>query len=165
LVRSDVSQAQNTKAKEVMSVIWQFRGINRFLSNFYPVSLWYEGLWYPTAENAYQAAKTLSPKLRKHFSHLDPGEAKKMGRVIESRPFWEDTKLQIMEQIITLKFQDEGMADLLTDTYPSKLVEGNTWGDAYWGMIYKRADENSAAGWYGDNHLGKILMRVRKSLL
>jgi ribA/ribD-fused uncharacterized protein len=148
-----------------MSIIWQFQGNNRFLSNFYPSEVEYEGNIYPTAENAFQAAKVLSSILRKEFLDISPGEAKRLGQRMPLRPLWEESKLQIMEQIVTLKFEDKGMALLLTDTYPARLVEGNTWGDFFWGMVYKKADENFSAGWYGNNHLGKILMRVRKSLL
>jgi ribA/ribD-fused uncharacterized protein len=145
-----------------VSIIWQFQGSNRFLSNFYPAYVKYEGKVYPTAENAYQAAKTLDPVLRKLFLHIEPGEAKILGRKISLRPFWDNVKLQVMDQIVTLKFDgDEGLAKMLIDTYPQKLVEGNTWGDRYWGMVYSPKEMK----WEGENHLGKILMRVRKSLL
>ena len=145
-----------------MGIIWQFQGNNRFLSNFYPSYVKYEGLRYPTSENAYQAAKTLHPDVRRHFLHISPGEAKKLGRKVPLRPFWDDTRLQIMAQIVTLKFEgDEGLAKMLIDTYPQKLVEGNTWGDKFWGVVYNPREMK----WEGENHLGRILMRVRKGLL
>jgi ribA/ribD-fused uncharacterized protein len=144
-----------------MSIIWQFQGSNRFLSNFYPAYVEYEGLIYPTAENAYQAAKSLHPAVRRFFLTISPGEAKKLGQKVPLRPFWDETKVQVMEQIVTLKFEDEGLAKMLVDTYPQKMVEGNTWGDKFWGMVYSAKEMK----WEGENNLGKILMRVRKSLL
>ena len=40
-------------------VINEFQGKYRFLSNFYPCDIVYEGIQYPSTEHAYQAAKTL----------------------------------------------------------------------------------------------------------
>ena len=42
--------------------ITRFHGEYRFLSNFYPVKVEYDGVQYPTVEHAYQAAKVM--KLR-----------------------------------------------------------------------------------------------------
>jgi len=38
-------------------MIDSFKGDFRFLSNFYPVNVDYEGIMYPTVEHAYVAAK------------------------------------------------------------------------------------------------------------
>jgi predicted NAD-dependent protein-ADP-ribosyltransferase YbiA (DUF1768 family) len=43
---------------------------------------------------------------------------------------------------------------MLLDTSDAELVEGNWWGDRFWGT-FRGA---------GRNHLGKILMRVRDEL-
>jgi predicted NAD-dependent protein-ADP-ribosyltransferase YbiA (DUF1768 family) len=42
----------------------------------------------------------------------------------------------------------------LLNTGDLQLVEGNYWGDTFWGVCNGK----------GENHLGKILMRVRKEL-
>jgi ribA/ribD-fused uncharacterized protein len=144
-----------------MDYIWQFQGRNRFLSNFYPALVKFEGLSFPTAENAYQASKTLNRKVRKQFLHLPPGDAKRMGQIIPLRPMWEFIKLQTMEEILLSKFQDEGLALMLKETYPRKLFEGNHWGDRYWGICFDQIENK----WVGENHLGKILMRIRSGLL
>src|SRR4051812_21328901 len=44
--------------------IAEFQGEYRFLSNFWPATVEFEGIRYPTAEHAYQAAKTLDAKER-----------------------------------------------------------------------------------------------------
>src|SRR6185369_8674281 len=56
-VSATPSTTQSTK-------ILEFQGDNRFLSNFFPAEVIYEGITYPTAEHAYQAAKTLDPEQR-----------------------------------------------------------------------------------------------------
>ena len=43
---------------------------------------------------------------------------------------------------------------MLLATGEEYLVEGNTWGDKYWGVC----------GGIGLNHLGKLLMQVRDEL-
>jgi ribA/ribD-fused uncharacterized protein len=144
-----------------MHYIWQFQGRNRFLSNFYPAIVKFEGLTFPTAENAYQASKSSDSKVRRKFLHLPPQDAKRMGQVIELRDFWDGIKLQVMEEILRSKFQDEGLQEMLIDTYPKKLFEGNHWGDRYWGICFDQ-NENK---WVGENHLGKLLMKIRQDLL
>lgn len=143
-----------------MSVIWQFKGNNRFLSNFYPAKVKFEGKTYPTAENAYQASKTLVPELRTQFQSVSPAVAKYLGGQVLLRPFFDQIKLDIMESVIIIKFQDEKLAKMLADTFPQKLVEGNTWGDRFWGMTYDPSEKK----WKGNNHLGRILMAVRRTL-
>ena len=43
---------------------------------------------------------------------------------------------------------------LLLATGDAKIVEGNTWGDVFWGVC----------NGVGENHLGEILMKVRQDL-
>ena len=43
----------------MISKIESFHDEYRFLSNFWPVLIDYEGIVYPTSEHAFQAAKTL----------------------------------------------------------------------------------------------------------
>lgn len=144
-----------------MDVIFQFQGRNRFLSNFYPAFTEFEGLRFPSAENAYQASKTLDSKVRRRFLHLPPGDAKRMGQIIPLRPMWELVKLQIMEEVVRSKFQEKEIQKMLLATHPKKLYEGNHWNDRYWGIVYDRTENK----WHGENHLGRILMRVREELL
>lgn len=148
----------------------QFRGRYEFLSNFYPATVHYDGITYPSAEHAYQAAKclddaviTATPKcwetgLELKFAiaaEWSPGKVKRMGKKLPLRPDWEQVKLDIMLQIVTLKFKDEHLAAMLKRTAPCTLIEGNNWGDTYWGI-------DAAKG--GLNMLGKVLMHVRGNL-
>ena len=111
---------------------------------------------YPTAEHAYQAAKTETPAERKMIRGLDsPGKAKRAGLKVTLRPGWDGIKLDIMKQVVRDKFQRHpDLRDRLVATGSAQLIEENDWGDTYWGV--------SAGG--GANHLGRILMVVRAEL-
>lgn len=61
-------------------MISEFQGQYRFLSNFWPAVVQLDGIYYPTVEHAYQAAKTLQPIWRLYVgSALDLGTAKARG--------------------------------------------------------------------------------------
>lgn len=142
----------------MINKIDRFVGKYAFLSNFYPSPISYGGISYPTVEHAYQAQKTQDQKLRTQISMLDtPGNAKRMGRVLPLRPDWSDEfKLGIMYWLVKEKFEDSDLEKLLLETGDAELVEGNNWNDTYWGV---RSYDGE-----GENHLGKILMRVRQEL-
>jgi ribA/ribD-fused uncharacterized protein len=133
-----------------------FRGENRWLSNFGDNEAAYDGVVYPTSEHAYMAAKTLNPEERaKILACPTPGKAKRLGRKVTLRKGWDDIKVSIMEGIINDKYErsPELQAKLIA-TGDEKLVEGNDWGDTFWGVCKGQ----------GKNHLGRILMRVRDRL-
>lgn len=133
-----------------------FFGKYRFLSNFYPATIEFEGDRYPSSENAYQAAKV--PKhLRLPFQDCGPGEAKKLGRkaAIIDVLTWDEAKLNIMELLIRDKFtRHKDLRQKLIDTGDEYLEETNNWRDVYWGVCNGK----------GENHLGKILMKIREEI-
>jgi hypothetical protein len=137
--------------------IKEFEGEFRFLSNFWTAKVSYDGIEYPTTEHAFQAAKTLDFGLRWEISQLPtPGKAKRAGRKLPLRPDWDQVKDQIMLELTILKFMNHRkLKEALLATGTAELVEGNNWGDAYWGVV---------KGQGGLNHLGKILMLVRGQL-
>jgi ribA/ribD-fused uncharacterized protein len=121
----------------------------------------YQGILYPTSEHAYQAAKTEDIQLRRFIATRlqTPNEAKRYGQTIKLRPNWEQIKVNIMKEIVWLKFQqNEGIRNLLICTDGEQLFEGNTWGDNFWGVDLRALYDNNIVG---ENHLGKILMEVR----
>ena len=138
------------------SDINRFDGEYSFLSNFHPSPLTYEGINYPTVEHAFQAAKTLDKTERLRISKLPtPGQAKRAGQKVDLQDNWNSLRLKVMEELIYLKFQTNGeLLTMLDATKERKLVEGNAWKDVYWGVYRGK----------GQNHLGKILMIVRKEL-
>lgn len=135
-----------------MNKIETFDGEYRFLSNFYPSVVY----GYPTVEHAYQAMKSLDPVYKDAIRTCGPpGRAKKLGQQAVLRKDWNDIKLDIMEELVRIKFDShpvlKGMLLATSDAY---LEEGNYWGDTYWGVCRGT----------GLNHLGLILMQIRKEL-
>ena len=123
-----------------------------FLSNFYPATVRLDGVEYPTVEHAYQAAKTLDETERRHVrSASTPDEAKKRGGRVTVRPDWEDIKVSVMRDLLRQKFSDATLRDRLLGTAPHPLIEGNTWGDRFWGVCDGE----------GQNWLGRLLMEIR----
>jgi len=156
-------------------MIKQFTGKYQFLSNFHLCLVEYEGLIYPSAEHAYQAQKTDESNLADdawkskcqgivqseqpaHICPLfTPGKIKKMSYNEQLRDGWEGVKMGIMEGVLLAKFkQNKYLRDRLLATGNEELQEGNSWHDTFWGI-------DSRTG-YGENHLGKLLMKVRKQL-
>ena len=136
--------------------ITEFRGPYFFLSNFYETPVKYEGLTYPSSEAAFQAAKCLDPKARKIFQTMTPKQAKQFGRRVSLRPDWEEIKLQVMAEILKNKFENKILRTQLLATDTANLVEGNYWHDTFWGVDLTTGK--------GQNHLGKLLMNLRKNL-
>jgi N-glycosidase YbiA len=140
--------------------ITAFRGEFAFLSNFYPHAVTFEGETYPTAEHAFQAAKTLDPAERQKVRDaVTPAVAKRLGKKVALRDGWDTVRFTVMEQVVAAKFSDPDLARLLLATGERELIEGNTWRDTIWGCIQ---DKNG--NWKGRNELGKTLMRLRATL-
>ena len=137
------------------AAIARFTGSYKFLSNFHPCTIRYEGQDYPTTEHAYQAAKTFNLVDREKIARLKkPGEAKKAGQDLKLRKDWETAKIDVMEAILRIKFADKLLAVNLAATGDAELIEGNMHNDRFWGVC-KGA---------GENHLGKLLMKIRKDV-
>ena len=91
------------------------------------------------------------------FTHYGPGKSKSAGRRLPLRPDWLQVRRGIMEEIVRAKFtQHPELAARLLATGDKVLIEGNHWGDTCWGVDTRTGQ--------GENHLGKILMKVREEL-
>lgn len=134
-------------------MINEFNGENFFLSNFFIRDVTYHRFVFPSTENAYQAAKT--PKSLWHeFLEIKPNQSKHYGKVVALRPDWEEVKQQIMYEVVKIKFEWPDLRLKLLITGEQELIEGNYWGDRYWGVC----------NGVGQNNLGKILMRIRNEI-
>lgn len=144
-----------------MNKIDRFEGEFRFLSNFSLDPVFVFGRIWKTAEHAFQAAKTsiLHEKVR-IANQSSPGKAKRLGRNRSKttiRADWEAIKIDIMLTIVRKKFsQHAELRAKLLATGDAELIEGNNWGDTFWGV-------DSVTG-EGRNELGKILMQVREEM-
>lgn len=134
--------------------ITAFSGEHRWLSNFWPVDVTHEGVGYSSTEAAYQAAKTEDVKIREEISRLSAAEAKRFGKRVTLRRDWESVKVSVMRDLLRLKFAVPDLRERLLATGDAQLVEGNWWGDRFWGVCDGR----------GENHLGKLIMEIRDEI-
>jgi len=115
-----------------------------------------ENVWYPSTEHAYQAAKGLDASYKKKVREAKTaGDAKRLGKTVQLRPDWEQVKLDYMRYLVWYKFgMYPDLGQKLLDTGDAELIEGNTWGDKFWGVCRG----------VGENWLGKILMETRDQI-
>lgn len=147
---------------EMNDPITSFRGDYEFLSNFYecPIMMTFGKDNIPfefrNAEAAFQAHKTTNFADLVMFTNMTGSEAKKFGLKVKLRNDWNDIRLQVMTEVVLTKFVvNKDLRDKLIATGQRELIEGNTWGDTFWGVCNGK----------GENHLGKILMEVRSMLI
>ena len=135
----------------------KFDGEYAFLSNFYdsPIKPFNDWILYPTVEHAFQAAKTNDIGMRKKIaSQPTPGKAKSLGRHVDLIPNWREDRIYVMYQCLRAKFEIPDLRAQLLSTGDAHLIEGNWWGDTYWGVC----------NGVGSNNLGKLLMKIREEL-
>jgi ribA/ribD-fused uncharacterized protein len=135
-----------------MDKVAEFQGKYRFLSNF-----WIEPDG-TCVEIEYQRSKCMLDSDRKLFNFtMTPGAAKRIGRTVKLLDDWEEIKVGVMRELVYRKFMDHAvLARQLLATGEAELVEGNRWGDRFWGV--------DAISGKGSNELGKILMQIREEL-
>lgn len=173
--------------------ITRFSGDHRFLSNFsasvIKVSLSlgdqttddpFEGSVEPftatTVEHAYQSLKTTDRRwqLEILLTHT-AASARQSGRRIPKalvRPDWDQIRVNLMRALVKMKFeQHEDLALRLHLTGDRDLIEGNRWGDRFWGMTPTTTPASgtpnrivAGVNYTGENWLGKILMERRSAL-
>lgn len=142
-------------------MIVEFDGDYVFLSNFYPSTIYHDGITYPTNEHFFQAMKTLDIGERKAIAAAaTPGQAKRMGRSIKLRPDWEKVKTDVMMEGLRHKFAIPEFRTKLLATGDEELMEGNTWHDNTWGNCVCQKCQSTP----GRNMLGMLLMELRNEI-
>lgn len=143
-------------------VIDTFDGPYGFLSNFSAHPFPFRGFDCPTSEHAFAAVKTTDwDWIARILAATSPGEAKRLGREAPLRPNWDRDRVLYMREILHAKFtSDPDLQHRLLDTGDQLLIEGNTWGDDYWGRVRRPG----LATPVGANRLGRTLMSVRGEL-
>lgn len=139
-----------------MNKIDKFYREYAFLSNFYQSPMEINGIIYPTNEHFFQATKMTN--LNDHnviVSCSSPGQAKRIARSLPKRPDWEKVRDNFMLFGLRMKFQIPKLKEKLIETGDAELIEGNSWGDTYWGVCKG----------VGQNRLGGLLMQVRGELI
>lgn len=127
-------------------------------SNFAPLGIEMDGLWWPTVEHYFQAQKFHDADYREKIRKANtPKSAKALGRTrkLPLRSDWEEVKVDLMRDAILKKFETHDAArTLLLSTGDEELIE-NSLNDYFWG--------GGRTG-TGQNMLGRILMEVRTAL-
>jgi ribA/ribD-fused uncharacterized protein len=136
-----------------------FSGKLDFLSNFYLIDIFYNGIKYPSVENAYQSAKSFDPTHKFRAANCSPGASKRLGKQSKIREDWETVKVGIMEELLRQKFQNKNLQQKLLEV-KDDIVEGNYWHDNFWGDCYC----DSCKKIKGKNILGNLLMKIRGEL-
>jgi ribA/ribD-fused uncharacterized protein len=145
-------------------LIEKFTGQYRFLSNFWICDIFFvpahldcnEMFHAISVEHAFQAMKAASVEdVRSVLACETPGDAKHKGKEIKLRSGWDKIKNAEMEALLYKKFQIPELKMSLMLTTGAELIEGNSWGDTYWGVC---------AG-IGQNNLGKLLMKIRDKVI
>lgn len=149
-------------------------GPHGFLSNFYPSPICARHPFrdqrgvYPTVEHMFQAWKATTAADHDYVADAStPGLAKSRGRHLRDvRRDWDTLRLQVMATALTAKFKPgSALAQQLLATGDSRLIEGNDWGDRFWGAEYTLIDANTGEwAWVGYNHLGRLLMERREEI-
>ena len=77
------------------------------------------------------------------------------GKELIPYPGWKEAQLDIMESILSAKFgQNPALMDKLAETGNCILTNGNSKHETFWGVdLYS---------WQGENHLGRLLMKIRE---
>src|SRR3954469_24893188 len=150
-----------------VGAITSFTGEYHWLSNFYQADpfVW-RNVSFTSGEQAFQYAKGFAARNPgSYFEDMlatdTPSKAKYLGRSVKIElGHWEAQKVWYMREIVHAKFsQCMGLAGKLINTGAVMLIEGNDWGDQYWGRT-REGDK-----WVGHNVLGVILMEERGKVL
>lgn len=151
-------------------VVSSFRGDYAFLSNHYQNVFTWRGEQFFCVEQSFQYAKTFYPTRAGSLKANDmakrlrdtgnPKSAKAYGREVPvDLEVWNAHKVQLMREMVHAKFATgrESLVGPLVNTGAMLLVEGNDWGDTFWG----RSLDKDTGKMVGYNTLGAILMEER----
>ena len=128
-----------------------------WLSNMALVDIECDGIVYPSIENFYQACKYNEIDTKKLIAQLNPYKAKKYSRENKmTNSNFDNDKLVYMDYALHKKFYQEPFKSKLLATGDCHIEEGNWWKDKFWGVDIKTRQ--------GENHLGKLIMKIRKEL-
>jgi len=127
-------------------------------SNFFLSPIIIDDKSWPTVEHYFQAMKTFDTLAQEAIRNTkSPGQAKKMGRLVDLRSDWESVKINVMLTALRAKFAHGPLKSLLISTGDSHIYEDSPF-DKVWGTGV------SGEVGSGTNLLGEALMRVRQEL-
>jgi len=124
------------------------------------VDIEYKGTIYPSVEHAYMSAKSDDPMWKSYCANrnISPGDVKRESKNLVLVPNWSQIKLEVMEECLLKKYNQEPHRIDLLETGDQNIQEGNWWGDTFWGVDITKNPN------FGENHLGRLIMKIRDSL-
>ncbi|KAK5139382.1 hypothetical protein LTR04_003622 [Oleoguttula sp. CCFEE 6159] len=133
-----------------------------------------DGNHFPTAEHYMMYHKSLLMSDRttadKILASSTPAEAKALGREVGSKEgkfnqtIWDENCDQVVEEGNWLKFsQSERLGKVLVGTEGREIIEASP-NDKIWGIGWNSEEAMDHVDEWGENKLGKALMRVRERL-
>lgn len=132
-----------------------FRSDKFYLSNMYPCPVWLWGCRFPSTEHAFVYAKLDGDDWKAGVHRIKtPKAVKKYGQEGPIRPDWHNIQLTVMEKILRAKFNQHPDLARKLILEEGELIEYNYWKDDFWGVCTDA----------GQNHLGKLLMKIREEL-
>ena len=162
------------KSQETAKFFFRQHGYDGYLSNFYPVKFTIENREFVSSEQTFMYYKCLvfdrdnKELLSNILQESNPNKIKKMGRQVRNfdEKTWNEVKYNIMVRCIREKFlQNEDIKKKLIETYPKHLYEASKW-DKIWGIGYdKETAIRTNPNNYGQNLLGKALMKIRDEFI
>ena len=128
-------------------------------SNFSSFQVEWDGDVWMTSEHAYQASKFEDKSIREKIKNARSAhDAMKLAKVVyqdQKRSDWYDIKLSVMEDIVRAKLsQHYYVQKKLLQTGDREIIESSP-KDGFWGWGPNKD---------GENHLGKIWMKLRDEL-
>lgn len=143
------------------------------LSQWHPSFYIYKNIQFSCAEQGMMYHKALLFNDKKCAKMIlqsaNPKEQKALGRKVKNFDIdiWNENARKIVYRNNLAKFrQNDKLRDVLFSTYPYKLVEASPY-DAIWGIRRCIHDANieDKTTWRGTNWLGKVLTKVRTTLM
>ena len=129
-----------------------------YLANYSNHGFWLDNVYYPTAEHYYQSQKFNNVEIQKKIIMAKtPKEASEIGRSrnLKRKNNFKDIKNDVMYTAVLEKFrQNPDIRSKLIETRNEEIKE-MTVKESYWGV---------GPNFDGDNHYGKILMKVREQV-
>ena len=132
------------------------------LDNFSNVPVPMYGEYFKTAEHAFQYTKFMDTNEKVAYAILNastPEDARNIAHYFKSEriPNWSEIKYDVMEKVLKTKVEkNEFVKRILLDTKDYIITEQCIDEDTDWGL-----DNNNQ----GENHLGKIWMKIRQELI
>ena len=142
------------------------------LSNWHEASYELDGIIFPTSEHGLMYVKAQYFEDEKMMKEIpvcgSARKAKSLGRKVKGfdAKLWSKNSADLFFPHLVAKFeQNPDLKKVLLETAPLLLAEASPY-DRIWGIGYRKKDAiNVSKKKWGENRLGKLLVRVRDQLM